>query len=223
MKSALRVIAGHGGADPGAVSGEHVERELNIDVVLSFNDYASREYKTHNVTIVTYPKSDRDGNEILLEKIAQANAAGGDQLLIEVHHNIGAAGDGAQLWYSKYATTKAAVDETWQVMPMLQAELGFLLAEVVPVIESSRSRFGQLDILDNTYATAILIEVRNLDLVTGPQWEYSFGVALAKAMARYFGWPPAIEPHAPPPPPIDGKLAVAKQIVADAAAKVAAL
>jgi N-acetylmuramoyl-L-alanine amidase len=272
VKSKLRVIAGHGGADSGAVATipardevivpardetasdgtvvhhdavtihhdeeTHVERELNIAAVLSFNDAATREYVPHDVTVVTYPKSDRDGNEILLEKIAQANAVGADQLLIEVHHNIGAEGDGAQLWYSKHAKQTAG-DETWLVMPFLQAELGFLLGETIPVIESSRSRFidpvdgqGKLGILDDTTCTAILIEARNVNLVITKDWEYSFGAALARAMAKYLGWPSAtVTAPAPAPAPapvpadpgVQAKLDRAKQLVADLATKVAAL
>jgi len=225
MKSKLRVISGHGGNDVGAVAGGHQELDLNIAAVLSFNDAASREYKPHDVTVITYPKSDRDGNEILLEKIAQANAAGADQLLIEVHHNIGAPEPGMQVWYSQNAKQTAG-DETWLVLPIVTQELGFLIGQPVPTIESSRSRFGKLGILDDTICTSILIEARNVDTVTGPDWEYSFGVALAKAMARYFGWPPASEPPAPPAAPDPAavaKLATAKSLVAELATKIAGL
>jgi hypothetical protein len=193
MKSKLRVISGHGGTDPGAVSGDHIERDLNVAAVLGFNDAASREYMPHDVTVITYPgppAETRDGNTILLEKIAQANAAGADQLLIEVHHNINAPDPGTQIWYSQNAKATAG-DETWQFMPILQAELAFLLGEPIPTLSSDHSRFGKLGILDDTTCTAFLIEARNVATVTGPEWEYSFGVALAKAASKYFGWPSA--------------------------------
>ncbi len=225
MKSALRVIAGHGGADPGAVAGGIIERDLNIAAVLSFNDAASREYKPHDVTTVVYPASDgRDGDTLLLEKIAGANSAGADQLLIEVHHNAGAPAPGAQLWYSQRAAAKVG-DETWQVAPILQTELGFLLGVTIPLFPSSSSRFGKLGILDDVNCTAVLIEARNVSPEDTAPWEYSFGVMLAKAMAKYFGWPPAVEisPLTPAPHPVDGRLEHAKKIAADAAAAIGAL
>lgn len=225
MKSALRVIAGHGGADTGAVVGDIAERELNIAAVLAFNDAASRDWKPRDVTIITYPASDgRDGDTILLEKIAKANAAGADQLLIEVHHNAGVPqGQGTQIWYSQNAKTTPG-DETWQVAPIVQTELGFLLGHPIALLPSSSSRFGRLGILDDTICTSLLIEARNVGPQDTPDWEYSFGVALARAMAKYFGWPPAVEPAPPPQPsPVDDRLERAKKIVADAAAEIGAL
>ncbi len=224
MKTKLRVIAGHGGQDPGAVVGDKVERELNAQAVLAFNDAASREWMPHDVTIVIIPASDpRGGDATLQAKIDDANAAGADQLLIEVHHNIGAADSGCQLWYSQNAKTTPG-DETWNVLPHLAREIGFLIGAPVPQLSSDHSRFGKLGILDDTVCTAILIEARNVGPLDTPDWEYSFGVALARAMATYFGWPPAhASAPAPVPPPVDAKLAQAKAIVADAAAKVAAL
>lgn len=224
MKSKLRVIAGHGGADPGAVSGAITERELNIAAVLSFNAVASREYDVPagQVEVITYPKSDRDGNEILLEKIKRANDAGSDQLLIEVHHNVVADGDGAQLWYSQHAATTGG-DETWLVLPELSRELGFLLGHPIPQLSSDHSRFGKLGILDDVTCTAILIEARKVDVIATPEWEYSFGVALAKACAKIFGWPLRAAPVIVPPRPPDDKLARAKKIAADASAQIAAL
>jgi N-acetylmuramoyl-L-alanine amidase len=228
LKSKLRVIAGHGGADPGAVSGEITERELNIAAVLSFNDALSRDYDVPPgaLTIITYPESTRDGKAILEEKIAQANAAGADQVLIEVHHNVAAAGSDTQLWYSQNAA-KTAGDETWLVLPDLAREIGFLLGRPVPQLSSDRSRFGKLGILDDTVCTAVLVEARNVDLLATPEWEYSFGVALAKACAKIMGWPQYARPAVPPPPVVDvaaaAKLTTAKQLVADLAATVAAL
>ena len=189
MKSALRMVAGHGGKDPGAVAGELKERDVNIAAVLSFNDVALREFRPHDVTIVAIgPADPRDGNDTLLAKIADANDAGADQVLIEVHHNVGGAGTGAQLWYSKDAKTKPG-DETWLVLPHLARELGFLVGEPIPQISSDRSRFGKLGITDDTTCTAVLVEARNLAMIDRPDWSYSVGIELARAMGAYFGWP----------------------------------
>src|SRR5881398_1147787 len=66
MKSALRMIAGHGGRDTGAIAGDKIERDLNIDAVLSFNDVMLREFVPHDVTIVVIgPQDPRDGNQTL--------------------------------------------------------------------------------------------------------------------------------------------------------------
>lgn len=220
MKSALRVIAGHGGQDTGTVSGDLVERDLTIAVVLAFNDYATKTFRPHDVTIVAIgPDDPRDGERTLEDKINDANAAGADQVLIEVHFNANASGDGAQLWYSQNAKTTPG-DETWVVLPHLARELGFLLGEAIPQLDSSRSRFGKLGILDDVTCTAVLIEARNLaQVVDVKDFTYSVGAAIAKAMAAYFGWPPAVEPPAPAPV-VDAKLATAKRIASDAAAAI---
>lgn len=219
----LRVIAGHGGQDAGAQRAGHVEREMNIDAVLSFNDVASRQYVPREVTVITYPASDpRDGNTILLEKIAQANAAGPDQLLIEVHHNVDEqVAGGTQIWISQRAKDKPG-DETWIVAPILATEIGFLIGETPPILSSDHSRFGKLGILDDTSCTAVIVEARDIDLVSGPDWDYSFGAALARACAKYFGWPSVTAPT-PPPPPLDDRLARATKIARVAADQIAAL
>jgi N-acetylmuramoyl-L-alanine amidase len=204
VKSALRMIAGHGGKDPGAIArgdpntsaDDLNERDLNIDAVLSFNDVALREFVPHDVTIVVIGADDpRDGNETLLAKIKAANDVGPDQLLIELHHNVGGAGSGAQLWYSQNAKATPG-DETWLVLPHLARELGFLTGEPVPQISSDRSRFGKLGILDDTTCTAVLVELRNLASINDPAhpldaktWAYSAGGAIARACGAYFGWP----------------------------------
>jgi len=204
VKSALRMIAGHGGKDPGAIArgdpgtdaDDLRERDLNTDAVLSFNDVALREFTPHDVTIVVIgPDDPRDGNETLLAKIKAATDAGPDQLLIELHHNVGGAGSGAQLWYSQNAKTTPG-DETWNVLPHLARELGFLVGEPIPQLSSDRSRFGKLGILDDTTCTAVLVELRNLAALNDPEhpldakaWAYNAGIAIARAMGSYFGWP----------------------------------
>jgi hypothetical protein len=197
MKSKLRVVAGHGGRDTGALAGGLVERDLNIASVLAFNDVAMREFYPHDVTVqVIGPDDPRDGDATLLAKIADANEGGPDQLLIEVHHNVGGAGTGAQLWYSQRARSKT-LDETWLVLPHLARELGFLIGDAIPQLDSSRSRFGKLGILDDVECTAVLVEARNVAQVTDPlHWTYSVGTALARAMGAYFGWPRVEQPAA---------------------------
>lgn len=223
----LRMVAGHGGQDAGAQRDGRMERDMNRDVVLSFNDASLRDYAPQHVEIAIYPASDpRDGNAVLLDKIAQANAAGPDQLLIEVHHNVDEqAAGGTQIWISQRAKAKPG-DETWIIAPILATEIGFLIGQTPPVLTSDRSRFGKLGILDDTTCTAIIVEARDIDLVSGPDWEYSFGATLARACAKFFGWPSSHvtpPPVATPPAPSDDRLDRAKKIVSDAAAQIAAL
>lgn len=184
----LVLIAGHGGRDPGTSGGGHVEREVNIDVVLSVNDALSRDWLPQMVDIYIAPATDpRTGQAILIDRIAALNALGPHAVAVDVHHNANAAGSGAQVWISQRARTKVA-DRTWQFAPPLALALGALVGEQVPIITSDRSRFGKLGILDDTLCTALLVEVRNLAQVTGAAGNYAAGAAIAGALAGAFAW-----------------------------------
>ena len=205
MKSALLIAAGHGGRDPGSVSGELIERDLNIDVVLSLNDAISRTYITAptKIEILTYPADvEMDAVFSLQSKIDRANEIGRDLLLLELHHNANASGTGAQVWTTQLPKP---LDDTALVAPLISAELGAVVGEVVPILRSDRSRFGKLGIVDDTECTALLVEVRSVDRAATPEGRYATGAALARALARYFGWR---EQFAMP----DARLSRAKQL-----------
>lgn len=205
MKSGLMLVAGHGGSDPGSVSADLIERDLNIDVVLAVNDAIGRLYLTAptKIDVITYPATSAvDGPSGLQAKIDRANAIGADLLLVEVHHNAAASGTGAQVWVTQ---RKKDLDDTALVAPLLAAELGAVVGEAVPILTSDRSRFGKLGILDDTSCTAVLVECRNVAQARTPEGRYATGNAIARALAHAFAWR---EQFAMP----DARLSRAKQL-----------
>lgn len=82
--------AGHGGADPGAVSGSFRESEINLTIALA----AKAELERHGVEVGisrTVEEVDK-----LAEEIAECNAFAPD-IAIEVHNNAGG-GDGFEVY-----------------------------------------------------------------------------------------------------------------------------
>lgn len=88
--------AGHGGADPGAVSGTWEEADINLVMALAMRD----ELERHGV-IVGISRI-KDENDTLTEEINEANAFKPD-VAVEVHNNAGG-GDG----WECYRQTSAA-------------------------------------------------------------------------------------------------------------------
>ncbi len=201
-KGLVLLLSGHGERDPGTVSGDLVERELNIDAVLSVNDYLARTYAVPAGALVvkTYPadQEGRDGEPLLASKIADVNGYGPGALVLELHHNANAGDRDTQVWVSQYADP-AKGDESAIAAPIFADELGRVSGQVVPILSSDHSRFGTLGILDQTVGTALLLEIRNLSEATTPEGRYAYAAAIARAIARYEGWalkaPPA--PEAP--------------------------
>lgn len=211
MKSKLVVIAGHGGNDPGTISGDLVERELNIEAVLSLNDYLVRGYLDAKVNLIITRKgeSSLDGEALLADRITTINRLyGSDVVIVDVHHNAETAGAGALIYYSQNAATTPG-DESMTIEPLIAAELAKVVGEDVPAIVSSRSRFGSLGILDNTLGSALLVECRKTSASATFADRYAEGAAIGAGLARYFKWTPRVV--VPPPPAID-KLARAKEL-----------
>ena len=93
------VGVGHGGADPGAVSGTWEEADINLVMALAMRD----ELERHGVTVGISRL--KDENDILTEEISEANAFKPD-VAVEVHNNAGG-GDG----WECYRQTSAAYGE----------------------------------------------------------------------------------------------------------------
>lgn len=202
MKSQLVVIAGHGGTDPGTSSGALVEREVNIEAVLAFNDVVHRDYvvdaRHRNLIITRKGESALGGEALLADRIRTVNAEfGSDVVVIDVHHNAETTGHGALIYYSQNAATTPG-DESMIIAPLIAEELAKVVGESVPLIVSSRSRFGGLGITDNTLGSALLVEMRKTSAANTFAARYAEGAALARALARYFGWPRVNVTPAPP-------------------------
>lgn len=102
---------GHGGSDPGAVSGSYVEADINLVMALA----CKQELERHGVTVGI--SRTRDENDRLTEEIKECNAFGPD-VAIEIHNNSGG-GDGFEVYTQNTEKSKwlAALvqDEIWGI------------------------------------------------------------------------------------------------------------
>ena len=83
--------AGHGGSDPGAVSNNTKEKDLNLSIALACRDMLVR----HGIEVKM--SRTKDENDSLSEEINECNAYSPD-LAIDIHNNAGG-GDGAEVFY----------------------------------------------------------------------------------------------------------------------------
>ena len=82
---------GHGGTDPGAVSNNTKEKDLNLSIALACRDVLAR----HGVAVKMSRTKDEDDS--LSEEIRECNAYSPD-LAVDIHNNAGG-GDGAEAFY----------------------------------------------------------------------------------------------------------------------------
>ena len=82
---------GHGGSDPGAVSNNTKEKDLNLSIALACKDVLER----HGVSVKM--SRTKDENDTLSDEIKECNAYSPD-LAVDIHNNAGG-GDGAEAFY----------------------------------------------------------------------------------------------------------------------------
>lgn len=82
---------GHGGSDPGAVSNNTKEKNLNLSIALACKDML----KSHGVSVKM--SRTKDENDTLSDEIKECNAYSPD-LAVDIHNNAGG-GDGAEAFY----------------------------------------------------------------------------------------------------------------------------
>lgn len=108
---------GHGGSDPGAVSNNTKEKDLNLSIALACKD----ELERHGVSVKM--SRTKDENDTLSEEIKECNAYSPD-LAVDIHNNAGG-GDGAEAFYHYGGGTSKTLAEN-------------ILTEVVKVGQNSR-------------------------------------------------------------------------------------
>ena len=82
---------GHGGSDPGAVSNNTKEKDLNLSIALACQDVLEK----HGVSVKM--SRTKDENDTISEEIKECNAYSPD-LAVDIHNNAGG-GDGAEAFY----------------------------------------------------------------------------------------------------------------------------
>lgn len=108
---------GHGGIDPGAVSNNTKEKDLNLSIALACRDVLTR----HGVAVKMSRTKDEDDK--LSDEIKECNAYSPD-LAVDIHNNAGG-GDGAEAFYHYGGGTSKTLAEN-------------ILAEIVKVGQNSR-------------------------------------------------------------------------------------
>jgi len=145
----IAVFAGHGGSDPGAVSGGRKEKDYTL---LAANALAKR-LKSLGYSVVQNRTTDADSG--ITVKCAQANNAG-VAAVCELHLNSGG-GVGSEVWYAD--GEKKSIAFAQKAVEALAA-LGY---QNRGVKNDKTCRFGSFGILRGTNAPAVLAELCFID------------------------------------------------------------
>jgi N-acetylmuramoyl-L-alanine amidase len=108
---------GHGGSDPGAVSNDTKEKDLNLSIALACRDVLER----HGVSVKM--SRTKDENDTISEEIRECNAYS-PTLAVDIHNNAGG-GDGAEVFHHYGGGVSKTLAEN-------------ILAEIVTIGQNSR-------------------------------------------------------------------------------------
>lgn len=172
--------AGHGGSDPGAVSNNTKEKDLNLSIALACRDMLVR----HGVEVKM--SRTKDENDSLSEEIRECNAYSPD-LAVDIHNNAGG-GDGAEVFHSYLGGKGKTLAED-------------ILAEIVEIGQNSRgckirknaNGKDYYGFIRETLCPAVIIECAFIDnatdlkiLATEGKKE-KMGQAIAKGILKTLG------------------------------------
>ena len=171
---------GHGGSDPGAVSGSVKEKELNLSIALACRDELVR----HGVSVKM--SREKDENDPIGEEVNECNAFAPD-LAVDIHNNAGG-GDGGEVFYSHLGGKGKTLAEN-------------ILAEIVSIGQNSRGIKTRVNsqgkdyyaFIRNTSCPAVIVECAFVDNATDRQIlategdRQKMGVAIAKGILKALG------------------------------------
>jgi N-acetylmuramoyl-L-alanine amidase len=171
---------GHGGSDPGAVSNNSKEKDLNLSIALACKDMLVK----HGVSVRM--SRTKDENDPLSEEIRECNAFAPD-LAVDIHNNAGG-GDGAEAFYHYGGGKSKELAEN-------------ILAEVVKVGQNSRGAKIRKNsqgkdyygFIRETSAPAVIVECAFVDNATDRQIiategkRQAMGEAIAKGILKSLG------------------------------------
>jgi N-acetylmuramoyl-L-alanine amidase len=171
---------GHGGSDPGAVSNNSKEKDLNLSIALACRDMLVK----HGVSVKM--SRTKDENDSLSEEIRECNAFAPD-LAVDIHNNAGG-GDGAEAFYHYGGGKSKELAEN-------------ILAEIVKVGQNSRGAKIRKNsqgkdyygFIRETSAPAVIVECAFVDNATDRQIvategdRQAMGVAIAKGILKSLG------------------------------------
>ena len=171
---------GHGGADPGAVSNNTKEKDLNLSIALACRYVLER----HDVAVQMSRTKDEDDN--IIEEVRECNAYHPD-LAVDIHNNAGG-GDGAEVFHSYLGGKGKTLAED-------------ILAEIVKVGQNSRgakirknaSGKDYYAFIRNTTCPAVIVEcafvdnATDLEILTTEGDREKMGQAIAKGILKTLG------------------------------------
>ena len=171
---------GHGGSDPGAVTNNFKEKDLNLSIALACRDMLVK----HGVSVKM--SRTKDENDPLSEEIRECNAFAPD-LAVDIHNNAGG-GDGAEAFYHYGGGKSKELAEN-------------ILAEIVKVGQNSRGAKTRKNsqgkdyygFIRETSAPAVIVECAFVDNATDRQIvategdRQAMGVAIAKGILKSLG------------------------------------
>lgn len=171
---------GHGGTDPGAVSNNTKEKDLNLSIALACRD----ELERHGVSVNM--SRTKDENDNISEEIRECNAYQPD-LAVDIHNNAGG-GDGAEVFHSYLGGNGKTLAED-------------ILAEIVKVGQNSRgckirkSANGKdyYGFIRETLCPAVIVECAfvdnstDLEILASEGKRQLMGQAIAKGILKTLG------------------------------------
>ena len=193
-KPTIYIAAGHGGSDPGAVSGKYIEKALTLKTALACQNYL-RNYECETVMARTTDKSCTVAYK--MEEVEKKRPS----LVLEIHYNAGG-GEGCEVYYwHTHAPSKSLAQK--------------VLAEMVKLGQKSRGikeskagtsyNFGMCRQAATTGIPSILGEYAFVDnakdqaKINSDAKLRAVGEAYAKAAIVYLGLKKKAEPPKPSP------------------------
>ena len=193
-KPTIYIAAGHGGNDPGAVSGKYIEKALTLKTALACQNYL-RNYECETVMARTTDKSCTVAYK--MEEVEKKRPS----LVLEIHYNAGG-GEGCEVYYwHTHAPSKSLAQK--------------VLAEMVKLGQKSRGikeskagtsyNFGMCRQAATTGIPSILGEYAFVDnakdqaKINSDAKLRAVGEAYAKAAIVYLGLKKKAEPSKPSP------------------------
>ena len=171
---------GHGGSDPGAVSNNTKEKDLNLSIALACQDVLVR----HGISVNMSRTKDEDDN--ISEEIRECNVYQPD-LAVDIHNNAGG-GDGAEVFHHYGGGVSKTLAED-------------ILAEIVKIGQNSRGAKVRKNangkdyyaFIRNTACPAVIVEcafvdnATDLEILATEGKRQSMGEAIAKGILRTLG------------------------------------
>jgi N-acetylmuramoyl-L-alanine amidase len=171
---------GHGGADPGAVSGGFKESFLALSIGLA----CIAELERHGVKVKA--SRTKDENDPLNDEIKECNAYAPD-LAVDIHINAGG-GDGAEAWHTKNGGKGATLAKN-------------ILSEIEKIGQNSRGAKTRTNskgadyygFIRETSAPAVIVECAFIDnkkdiaIIDTAAEQKAFGKAIAKGILKTLG------------------------------------